>query len=241
MFWKRKLPATIDASVALASDPVEQSRSKLESLQEAADKLASALSSYSEEVYRASQSEPDPDLEEAEAKVSAARKLVTEGRLAYCLGRCLPEHMKYWPSWSQRDGFEALVGFEASEIVATSSESEDGSRKVKVATIDFTFNQTKYTFVLRDRGFSYVPDTAEKLGEVELHANSQRVAIFDVVDDVSKEYSEWQFRDVRALKVGPWMKDVIDMATQIEVFDRKRTTDFLDDRTKNAARDIDLG
>lgn len=30
-----------------------------------------------------------------------------------------------------------------------------------------------------------------------------------------KDYSEWQFSDVKALKVGEWMQDVLDMARRL--------------------------
>jgi len=56
-----------------------------------------------------------------------------------------------------------------------------------------------------------------------------------------KDYSRWEFSDVRALKVGPWMKDVIDMAIQIEAFSQRRTENFLNERTLEVAQEIDLG
>lgn len=65
---------------------------------------------------------------------------MTEGRLAFALGRCLPEHIKYWHAWSQRDDFRKWVGFDAQKIKAHQHEEQDGSRKVKVVTVDLRFN-----------------------------------------------------------------------------------------------------
>lgn len=241
MFWKKRKPAPATLPPQAASTAVQAQPTHSERLDDAARRLAASLTEYSEAAYRATQSEPDLELLEAKAKVDAARKLVTEGRLAYSLGRCLPEHMEHWPSWSKREDFHSFIGFDASDIFASSADMEEGPRKVKVANIEFTFNGTRYRFVMRDRGFSYVPDTAEKLGEVELHVGDQCVAKFEIIEDVTKDNSEWQFSDVRALKVSPWMRDVIDMSTQIEVSRQRWTTDFLDDRTREAAREIDLG
>ena len=154
MFWRKRkqVPTTLPSQAF--STAVEAELTQSEKLGDAARRLAASLNAYSEAAYRASQSEPDLELLEAKAKVDAARKLVTEGRLAYSLGRCLPEHMEHWPSWSKREDFQSLVGFDASDISATSAELEEGSRKVKVATIEFTFNGTRYRFVMRDRGLS---------------------------------------------------------------------------------------
>jgi hypothetical protein len=87
---------------------------------------------------------------------------------------------------------------------------------------------------------SYVSDSLEKLGEVELWSGELMVAKFDVTEDLANEYSEWQFSDVQALRVGSWMKDVIDITTQIDAGRRKRSEEFLDSQTLKAARNIQL-
>lgn len=241
MFWKKKPPNPKFEEIHSASSSDETPKTFSQQLDDAASVLAESLLAYEEAAYRASRIESDPELIEAQEKVHAARKLIEEGRLAFALGRCLPEHIKYWPSWSQRTDFQNWVGFSASDIVATSAEVVEGARNVKVTSIDFTFKGTRYRLVLRDRGMSFVPESTEKLGEVELFSDQQRVAKFEIVEDIMNEYSQWEFSDVRALKVGPWMKDVIDMSVQIQASDQKRRTDFLDDRTRDAAREIDLG
>ena len=220
-----------------APPPVAEPKSSTERFEEAASVLAASLNDYSDAAYRASQQAPDEELNAAYHKVEVARKLVREGRLAYALGGCLPEHVRHWTAWIQRDDFQEWVDFAATEITAVQSKEEDSS----CATIDFTFNCTRYRLILRDHGMSPVPDTAARYGEVEFFANGQRVAKFELVEDLMKEYSEWSFCDVRALKVGPWMKEVIDMATQIEASRRKHKDDIFDQRAREAGREIDLG
>jgi hypothetical protein len=244
MFWKKKQPAgRIDAAGPAQPAPPAAPKPKTpaERLNEAASTLAASLAAYSEAAYRAAQPGADAELQAVYDKVNAARELVTKGRLAYALGRCLPEHVKYWPSWIKRDDFEKYIGFAATEISATETKEEDGSREIKVSTIDFTFNGGRFRLILRDKGMSYAPGDPFRFGEVELFTGIERVAKFKIMEDVLKEYSEWEFSDVRALKVGPWMQDVLDMSAQIEASRRLRMDEFQNERAREAALDIDLG
>ncbi|MBB3919608.1 hypothetical protein [Rhizobium fabae] len=56
-----------------------------------------------------------------------------------------------------------------------------------------------------------------------------------------KDYSEWQFSDVKGFRAGDWMQDVLDMAAQIETHRQRSMNQFVDDRARKAADEIDLG
>lgn len=240
MFWKKKTPVQTQESfsVSVIAPKVETTTDKLH---RATHSLAAALNAYAEAAYLATQPQPDDELASAYDKVAAAQKLVTEGRLAYALGRCLPEHVEHWPSWSQREDFQKWVGFEATEIAAVASKELDGSRTVNVCKVDFSFRGSRYRLILRNFGLSMIPDDSCWLGEVELFKDVNRLARFGLTQDISKEYSHWQFSDVRALKVGPWMKDVLDMAAQIETSLSMQLDHFRDQEILAAAREIDFG
>jgi hypothetical protein len=92
MFWRKK-PQAEPFRLEITRDE-QIAKSSVDQLNESTDKLASSLHAYSEAAYRAAQEVPDERLVEAGAKVKAARKLVIEGRIAYALGRCIPEHVK---------------------------------------------------------------------------------------------------------------------------------------------------
>ena len=233
MLWKRRPPPPKPAS--MQPPTVESPKTREEQLEEAADKLAASLNGYLEAAYRVSQPAPSEEFKTSYEKIERARELVLEGGLAVALGRCLPEHVKYWPMWSQREDFRNWVGFDATQITATESKEEGGSGTFTVVTIDFIFNDTIYRLILRDYGTSL-----DRRGEIELFANDLCVAKFDLAQDRRKDYPEWGFTDVRALKVGPWMKDVIDMATQIEASDRKQFDEALNTRIRETARDINF-
>lgn len=239
MFWSKKKSEKPREPLTPVTPAVQKTEAEV--LQEVTTSLATALRHYSDAAQKAAQQKPDPELKNAYEIVAAAEKLVNESRLAYALGRCLPEHIKYWPSWCKRDDFEQYVGFAAKNIVANSQEEQGTYRGVKVATIDLTFNGTRYQLCLRDEGMSSAPGDPYRFGEIGVVAEGKTVARFGLIQDLSNEYSTWTFSDVRALSVGPWMQDVLDMAAQIDAWDQKRRNAFFDDRTRAAARNIHLG
>ena len=240
VFWKRRTSPSKFETVHSPSPSLENAKTREDQIEKITNRLLVSLKAYSKAAYKASEPRPSAELEAAYEKVERARELVLEGGIAHALGGCLPAHIKYWPSWIQRDDFQKWVGFDATEIAAKESEEVSGSRTLNVSTIDFVFNDTSYRLVLRDGGMSYVPDSLERLGEIEFFVEDFRVAKFDLVEDLSNEYSAWSFSDVRALNVGPWMKDVLDMAAQIQASERRRIDDLVDTRVRETAREINL-
>jgi hypothetical protein len=111
MFWKKKQDQVVVEAVP-AAEPIQPApKSKQEVLGDAAKKLAASLRSYADASYAAQKPAPDEELMAAHRKVEIVRKIATEGRIAYALGRCLPEHMAHWHTWSKRDDFMKWVGF----------------------------------------------------------------------------------------------------------------------------------
>ncbi|MBY5318562.1 hypothetical protein [Rhizobium leguminosarum] len=241
MFWKKKQDQRA-AEPAMAAEPIRPaSKSKQEDLEEAAKKLAASLRSYADASYVAQQPAPDEELKAAHHKVQIARKIVTEGRIAYALGRCLPEHMAHWHAWSQRDDFMKWVQFDASNITSSRATEEIGVRRIEVTTNDFTFRDRPYRLVFRDSGLSSAPGDNTYRGEVHLFSGEVCVAKFSVSKDLMDEYAQWEFVDVSGFCVGTWMQEVLDMAAQIEGSQERSMNQFVDDRAREAASDIDLG
>lgn len=133
------------------------------------------------------------------------------------------------------------VGFEATNIRSSRATEECSGRKVEVTTNDFTFRERPYRLVFRDSGLASAPDDNVYIGEVHFYAGDNRVAKFDVTKDLMKEYSEWQFADLTGFRVGTWMQEVLDMAAQIETSRERSMSQFVDERVRQAADEIDLG
>jgi hypothetical protein len=147
--------------------------------------------------------------------------------------------MEHWPSAIKHATFAPY--FDARDIQAEAHAEERGYRKVKVSTMVFTFNGSRYRLAVRDEGMSPVPESYDQCGEVERWLAGQIVAKFALLKDVSEDFSQWRFADVQAIRVGPWMKDVIDIATQIEIAREGRGNELLNKLTLEAADNIDLG
>jgi len=239
MFWKSRQGKAPEPLAARPDPPV--ARTKQRELEQAAEVLAASLRSYADASYAANHTACDDELKTAHRKVAIARKVVTEGRLGYALGRCLPEHMAHWHAWSQRPDFAKLVGFDADDIISSRTQEEDGLRRIEVSSTDFTFNGSAYRFVFRDFGMSPAPGDHTYYGEVHFHADETCVAKFSVSKDAAREYSEWEFFDVLAFRIGSWMSDALDMAAQIDAFRERSVRKFSDERALRAAAEIDLG
>jgi hypothetical protein len=210
-------------------------------LTEATRRLASSLSAYSDAAYRAAKSEPDEGIIAARQKVRAARELILSSRLAYALGRCIPGHIQHWGSASKRNDFLQSVCFDGVNIWVEDTEDRSTCRTKKILKVHFTFNSCQYAIVLQDDGLSPVPETCEYTGTIDLWSNDQHVAKFDIRENISKEYSHWEFSDVQVLRVGPWMKDILDIAAQIEARQNNSMQNRFDEGLLKAARNIDLG
>ncbi len=243
MFWKKKQEQDLKAAEAVVvAEPIEPAaKSTQAELEDAAKRLAASLRSYADASYAAKKAVPDEELTAAHYKVQIARKIATEGRIAYALCRCLPEHMAHWHAWSQRDDFMDWVGFDATNITSSQTTEESGGRRVVVTTNDFTFRDRQYRLVFRDSGLSSAPDDHVYIGEVHFYSGDNRVAKFDVTKDLMKDYSEWQFADLTGFRVGTWMQEVLDMAAQIEANQEQTMNRFSDERARQAANEIDLG
>ncbi|WP_108082124.1 hypothetical protein [Agrobacterium pusense] len=242
MFWKKKQGAdTVAAEPVMAAEPTKSGKTKQDELDAAAKELATSLRSYADASYAAQQVAPDEELRAAHNKVHRARKIVTEGRIAYALGRCLPEHMAHWHAWSKRDDFRTWVKFDATDITSSRATEEIGVRRIEVTTNDFTFKDRPYRLVFRDGGLSSAPGDNTYRGEVHFFSGEICVAKFSVSKDLMDEYAQWEFVDLSGFRVGSWMQDVLDMAAQIEGSQERAMNELVDDRVRQAADEIDLG
>jgi len=236
MFWRKKSEIENRGSrLPLA----EQPKLNADPLAERAKNLAVALNEYSRAAYEALDVE-DRELQEAYIKVNNAEKLVRESRLGFALGRCIPEHVKHWPSWITRDDFPKWVGFNGQNITAEKVERGSEYGLEKVSKISFEFNSTSYQLLLIDEGISRAPGDTYRFGKIQLIADNVKVANFGLMEDFSDEYSTWEFANVNALKVGNWMQDMLDIAAQIQKSDEHRRKAFTDNRIRAAAKEIDL-
>lgn len=239
MFWKSKNKSEqVESLQTQLSAPLEKSAS--EKMQASAEVIAAELRNYEKASLDQERSEPDIELLEAQRKLDAARKIVRDGRLSYALIRQLLHHVAYWSSWISRTDFQKHVSFDAKEISATREELEGKFSSTTKDTVSFVFEDAKYTCVIHDKGYSNAPGDTYKFGEVEFWVAEKIVLKLSIVEDYSKEYSQWEFGDVMAFHSGEWMTALIKMASQIEQRERQKRDAFHVDQVIVAGENITL-
>lgn len=231
MFWKKKPPRQ-EPKIAAAPAP----QPKFLDQKEAAERLADSLREYSDVLAREMRTRPDQEVLDARAKIDAATKIVTEGRLAYALGRAVPEEIKSWPWWINQDDFHTWVSFDARDIQASHYKEKDQiDRDIKVVDVSFTFSGNPYRIILRDRFFPCYPHA-----DIELWDQDTLVAHF-YLGHTDGEFPRFKFEEINAFRVGPWMQDILTMAAQIEAFHEHRRQRDHDDHVRQTGRNIELG
>ena len=237
MFWKKTKTETRAEN---KPTPVQKPATPSDELANAKAGLAVSLRKYSEAAYENAKAAPDKNIEDAHRKVGEADKLVREGRIAFALGECLPEHIKHWHAWIKRDDFHKYVGFEGRDIEAIEVKEGEGYDKIEKSTVRFTFQGKRYTIILTDKGMSSVPGSTDRRGSIELFLDDTRLAKFAIKRDLEPEFPHWEYACVEALKVGPWMKDILDIAAQIEAHDEGNMNSYMDEHAQRVSKNIEM-
>lgn len=239
LFWKSKSRSEkVEGPEATLAAQPEKSAS--EKMQASAEVIAAELRNYEKASLEQERSEPDFELVEAQRKLDAARKIVRDGRLSYALIRQLLHHVAYWSSWISRSDFQKNVSFDAKEITASREVLEGKHRSTTKDAISFVFEDVKYACVIYDKGYSQAPGDTYKFGEVEFWVAEKMVLKLSIIEDYSKEYSQWEFGDVMAFHSGEWMTALVKIASQIEQRERQKRDAFHVERVTDAGKNITL-
>jgi hypothetical protein len=210
------------------------------SSQTPADRLAAALAAYQADFEKKLKSQPNPNAEEARQRIKRAEDLVRQSGLGKALEMLLA-HMKYWPSWSERDDFRKWVGFPVGEVLAKEQSDEDRFSRTKTMIVCFTYQGSQYALVFKDNGGTSLPDgEVYYSGTVEFVANSETVLGLNISQDRTEFTSDWRYHSVYALKMGAWSKAVLEIAAYIRAHDRNSSIRSNDARVMDQAKKISI-
>ena len=195
--------------------------------------LAEALSAYERSYYKKVSSALDYDAEQAKRIVKQARTFIQDSRLAYAICRSVLEHVKYWPSWSERPDFHEYANGPFRYL--------DGKRDTGASpetTVKFSYNSEIYTLRFFDEGISPgATDDMHTYGKVELIIDDQTVLGLDISKDLQEEFAHWWMVNVYP---GPWMKELIEMAAYIDGTEARKREDWRNDDALKRAKAIRL-
>jgi hypothetical protein len=195
------------------------------------EELAKMLAEYRRDYETRLQSRPNIEAQQARQVVQKARDLLRQSGIGDALTLLL-EEVKYWPSWSQRDDLIKSVHFPANDIRAREELKEEPFKTTTTTTVYFIYGDKPYGLVFEDRGPSYIPDGEPiRNGTLDFIAEDAVVLSLNVSSDADGH--EWHWFDLNALNIGPWTKDLLEIAAYINI----ATKDSL--RHFNEKSDID--
>jgi hypothetical protein len=198
--------------------------------------ISEMLSAYQRHFYETAKGQPDPSIEAAKAKVDRAYQVVSQSRIGYSVCAIL-EHVKHWPSWSERDDFQKWVGFPASNV---SGSREKVDHNHDQTTVNFSYSGTPYSLTFIDRGISTWSNDMTAYGTVELFYAGELVVGLDIGRDISKDCDRWRFHGVNAFAPGEWMKQVVEMAALIDAHNERSMNQYSENDALQRASRIKL-
>lgn len=250
MFFKRRPPpyVTMDLSpmpkAELPEPPAPPTPPPAPTLMDRAEDVAKALQAFERTAYAAALSAPKDAREEvtaAQEKIEAATKIVCDGRLAYALLRQLVPEVRYWPAWIKRDDFEKHKSFRCEVVSAQKTNAQQNGLGGEEVAVCFIYNGTRYTVRHINRGWSSVPNSMEQIGDASLYVDNECVLTIACTLDAAKEHEHWKFSSVRSMRLSAsWTKDLLQMASDIEVGGRARLMRYSDDIAVETAKNIQL-
>ena len=195
------------------------------------DELAKMLEEYRRDYETRLQSRPNIEAQQARQLIQKARDLIRRSGIGDAL-TILLEEVKYWPTWSERDDLVKSVHFPATDIHAKKESKEEPFKRTTTTTVYFMYGDQPYGLVFEDRGPSYLPEGEPSMkGTLDFIAEDAVVLSLNVSSDADGH--EWHWFDLNALNIGPWTKDLLEIAAYINI----ATKDSL--RHFNEKSDID--
>lgn len=205
-----------------------------------ADRLAFALAEYQKDFEKKLQAQPDPDAEAAKERIRRAKELVRQSGLGNALVTLL-EHVKYWPSWSQRDDFKNRAGFPMSGVLAKKQQEDGQDKTTNTTVVCFVYDGTQYALRFKDNGSTSMPDgDTFHSGTVEFIFNKETVLGLDISEDNDEFTSAWHYSGVHALRMGPWSKALLEIAAHISAHETKSNMERNDAYAINKAKNITI-
>ena len=179
------------------------------------DELAKMLEEYGRDYETRLQSHPNIEAQQAKQLIQKARDLIRRSGIGDAL-TILLEEVKYWPTWSERDDLVKSVHFPATDIYAKKESKEEPFKRTTTTTAYFKYGDKPYGLVFEDKGPSYIPDGESSMnGTLDFVAGDTVVLSLNVSNDV--EGHEWRWFDLNAVTIGPWTKDLLEIAAHIKV------------------------
>lgn len=167
-------------------------------------------------------------LAQAQTKLNEATKMARESGLDVAVP-WLWEHMQFWPSWKDKpDQWKPPIA--VNDLLGVSGDE-----------VRWTWEGHTFAMLFKKWPSHGFTREATDFGTITVEAGGLVVAAITVKMDLSKDYDRWYFSGIDALKVGPWIAELIQFYQKVRLADEARgyarDTEYL---TAKAAQ-IELG
>lgn len=215
---------TTQAAAELPSPPtLSPEELELRRVREVRDQIAAEA--------KAAHDARNAETKDARDKIAKATELLRESGLASIVP-ALIEEIRHWPSWSKMpDRWKCPV-----ELTGLEGESSSTASWVQWRWQDILFR------IKFDEPPSYgFSDSNLSFADIAVQVDGAEVLAISVCRDVVKEYDNWRFTSLKALRVGPWMAALMDFWRVVKLAKEARMAQRGVDDAKSRAARIDLG
>jgi hypothetical protein len=180
------------------------------------EELIRALLAFQESFRKEIAALPNDDAERAKVVVARANALLHESGVGAAFAPAVIEAVKPWPAWSKGPNFEIVMDFPVTDV--SGSWTRDDADRADTIVVGFTYKGTPYQVKIIDGGVQsgYASSDVYQRGKAELWRGCELVLGLDISKDLDREFPEWKWFNVYVLAVGEWMKDVLEMETQMK-------------------------
>jgi hypothetical protein len=181
----------------------------------AEEELAQSLARFRSEL-RATETrlykEARAEIREDELRIERAREFVRKAGLDSALTK-IAQRVQYWPSWLSRSDATGHVCAEQLGMSNVTGE-EVKSDKGQLTRVRFEFQARSWGVEFEQGKSSF---DGRKYGKIRFWEGSDEVVCVRVVNNLEKEFSEWQFVSVEVLKPGDWAGIALQLEHAIRV------------------------
>lgn len=164
-------------------------------------------------------------------KLEKARQLVTRSGVGDAACDIL-RIMWHWPSWSKRDDWKIPM-----PIAGLDGGKYDGQQGT---WLGWNWGNVPFRLESTVSASSYMPEDSSILGDLKLIVDGDLVMYLKVKQQLGDEYDTWRMYSVDALKAGPWMAQVNELAGRLRIANSQRYRDTERNSLVEKAQKIEL-
>lgn len=170
-------------------------------------------------------------LNDANQKIAKADEFVRDNELDTAVPWLFDE-MQHWPSW--------LDGTSDWELPVEVSQVEGGGT-YKDRWVAWVLNERKFKMHSKERNYYGGFDDTTAYCDYGVEADGNPVLAITCSKDITQEWARWRYVSAEALKVGPWISELVEFYHLVKLAHDRRMQQYEADDIMQRANNIDFG